>query len=546
MNLQQTADEPTPAVVFRDGLGDRVRAAGQTLEVLLLRPEFMEVAAFEFALRERAARVTAFCDPSFAPIVRVERLAPYVHALAIESARVDGRRLSAVLAEVEAGREPLSFETAAGLLRQLVAAVARLHAHAREVGHGALAPERIILGADGRLVVVEHVLAGALEQLQWPRRRLWRELRVAMPAAAGLPRFDQRADLAQVGAVALALFAGRPLRDEDYPEGVTAVLHEVSDRVARTVPTLATGVASWLVRALQIEGRPFGSMKEAGAALDELIAPGRRVPSPESLSLVPASAVSPERRPPPAEPRRVVPQPISHQPSTLSNRRSASSWWSVLRVTFILVALGATTLAGTVRYLNSATATAETGMRSPRVVAAATRKPARPGAKSADRAKSGAVLIDAELLDAAGSAPVVPEPGWIVVAAPVEMEITERGRAIGVTRAGRLEVAPGWHELEIVNTTLGFRETRHLRVESGGTTPLEIHLPFGVVDLNATPWAEVWLNGERLGETPIGGLSLPIGPHEFVFRHPDLGERRQAVSIKVGESVRLSVDLRRQ
>lgn len=578
-----TTDTASSAVVFLDGLGDRVRAVGgdgQPLEVLRLRPEFMDVAAFEFALRERAARIAGFRDPAFAPIVCVDRVSPLEHAVAVVSSRVGGRRLSALLVEVEARREALTFATAAGLLQQLVAAVARLHARAPDVGHGAIAPERLILDEQGRLVLVEHVLGAALEQLQWPRRRLWRELRVAMPPSAGAPRFDQRADLPQVGAVALALFAGRPLRDEDYPEGLTAVVHEVSERVARAEPTLAVGMSGWLVRALQIESRSFGSMKEAAAALDDVLAPvtrpalrapgsGLRAASavtqrdsrarlkPEaqrqkpvlvarSSSLVPSPIVNPERRAPSAEPRRVAPRSISNQQSPVSNGRNAPSWWSVLRVAFILVALGATTVAGTVRYLKNPPATAEAGIRPARPAARAAGRPARPSAAHTGAATGRTMLIDAELLDATGSAPVARARGWIAVTAPVDVEIAEQGRVLGVTRSGGLEVAPGWHEFEIANPTLGFRETRHLHVTAGGTTPLEIHLPFGLVDLNATPWAEVWLDGERLGETPIGSLSLPIGPHEFVFRHPELGERRQAVSIKVGEAARVSIDLARQ
>ena len=37
-----------------------------------------------------------------------------------------------------------------------------------------------------------------------------------------------------------------------------------------------------------------------------------------------------------------------------------------------------------------------------------------------------------------------------------------------------------------------------------------------------------------IGETPIGNYSLPIGSHEVVLRHPELGERRQTVMVGVG------------
>jgi hypothetical protein len=54
----------------------------------------------------------------------------------------------------------------------------------------------------------------------------------------------------------------------------------------------------------------------------------------------------------------------------------------------------------------------------------------------------------------------------------------------------------------------------------------------------------VWIDGQRVGETPIGNLSVPIGSHEVVFRHPQFGEKRRAISVTLGAPVRLSVDMR--
>jgi hypothetical protein len=69
-------------------------------------------------------------------------------------------------------------------------------------------------------------------------------------------------------------------------------------------------------------------------------------------------------------------------------------------------------------------------------------------------------------------------------------------------------------------------------------------MPQGVINLNATPWAEVWIDGRRIGETPIGNLPIAIGPHEVVFRNPQLGEKHQAVSVTLSAPVRLSVDMK--
>jgi hypothetical protein len=54
----------------------------------------------------------------------------------------------------------------------------------------------------------------------------------------------------------------------------------------------------------------------------------------------------------------------------------------------------------------------------------------------------------------------------------------------------------------------------------------------------------VFIDGQRVGETPIGNLSVPIGPHEVVFRHPQFGEKRHAISVTLSGPVRLSVDMK--
>ena len=78
------------------------------------------------------------------------------------------------------------------------------------------------------------------------------------------------------------------------------------------------------------------------------------------------------------------------------------------------------------------------------------------------------------------------------------------------------------------------------------TTTFKVEWPKGTVAVNAVPWAEVWIDGDRIGETPIGNLSLPIGPHEIVFRHPELGELHHAVTVTLNTPARVSVDLRKK
>jgi hypothetical protein len=136
--------------------------------------------------------------------------------------------------------------------------------------------------------------------------------------------------------------------------------------------------------------------------------------------------------------------------------------------------------------------------------------------------------------------------GWISVSSPIGLQLREGGKVIGTSESDRLMLTAGDHDIEFANDALGFTTRRTVRVTAGKTTATKVDPPTGVLNINAQPWAEVWIDGERVGETPIGNLSKRIGTHEVVFKHPDLGERRETVVIAVGKPARIGVDLRKK
>ncbi|HEX6640021.1 MAG TPA: PEGA domain-containing protein, partial [Thermoanaerobaculia bacterium] len=99
--------------------------------------------------------------------------------------------------------------------------------------------------------------------------------------------------------------------------------------------------------------------------------------------------------------------------------------------------------------------------------------------------------------------------------------------------------------IELVNLGLEFSAARTVQIAAGRTANVSIPLPAGKLSVNAVPWADVSLDGAALGTTPLGDLSVPIGTHELVFRHPQLGERRQTVTVKAQTPARIGIDLRK-
>jgi hypothetical protein len=136
--------------------------------------------------------------------------------------------------------------------------------------------------------------------------------------------------------------------------------------------------------------------------------------------------------------------------------------------------------------------------------------------------------------------------GIVNVATPLPMDIYRAGRLVGTTEADSLMLPLGTHELEFVNDEVGYRVRRSVRVEAGRPASIAMELPRAPLHVNALPWAEVWIDGARIGETPIGNLQQPIGRHEVVFRHPELGERTVSVLVTLKEPARVSADLRKR
>ena len=91
--------------------------------------------------------------------------------------------------------------------------------------------------------------------------------------------------------------------------------------------------------------------------------------------------------------------------------------------------------------------------------------------------------------------------GWIAVFSPVTLDIAENGKAIGTTEQGRLMLSPGRHQLTFTNQEMGYKTTQAVDIEPGEERSVSL-VPTGELSANAMPWAEVWMNGKKVGDTP--------------------------------------------
>ena len=158
-----------------------------------------------------------------------------------------------------------------------------------------------------------------------------------------------------------------------------------------------------------------------------------------------------------------------------------------------------------------------------------------------EEGKTASLFVPLSVQPSAG----VGAAGWIaIVGASADVQLFENGRLLGSNRIDRIMLPVGRHELEIVNESLGFQERRTVQVTAGQVSSIRVKWPTGGLSINAVPWAQAFIDGSLVGETPIANMQVPIGQHEITFRHPQLGERRTSVTVTARETARVGIDLR--
>ena len=260
---------------LEDGLGTRRVETdardGSTVEILDVTPALADTVGFEAALRARAARFSDVTIEGLASVRRIERQGT---TLRVVADHVEGLRLPDLLHEAVRGNIPLPQPAALDLAGQIVRIVSALH-QLPGLAHGAINPAHVVITRAGRVVLTDSVFGAAIEGLQRNREQLWREFRIAMPSSANLPRFDQRADVAQLGATVLAVALGRSLRADEYPRAVNEVViaATLAARPGET-GTSTSALRMWLQQALYLHPRAtFNSAVDAERGYVEVLGP---------------------------------------------------------------------------------------------------------------------------------------------------------------------------------------------------------------------------------------------------------------------------------
>jgi hypothetical protein len=569
--------EPRQAL-FKDGLGTRYRRDGSDgpLDVLVLRDTFASIPSFEFLIRERINRLAHIRSDSFARVLDLEHV-PDGAKLAIVSKAIPGVRLSRMLAVAEQNLLPLDIESALYLVQQLLGAMAELHGDAPDACHGTLAAERVVVTPDGNLVIVEHVLGAALGQLRHSPERYWKELRIALPMAVTAPQLDRRADVAQIGMIALALVLGRPITDDEYPEKISSLANGTFGLGGSFEP-IPEWLRNWLSQALSLEPtRWFASCVEARDAFDVGLKAAGIAPSAEKLDAFPREYGLVDRPTPATGPTLVTTPPPSAAPAPVQPKSTPAPTPTVpaasgiaekekekkekekekVRIVEPAPSLGSAfpsesprfgaTSSRTTRDEESemppthkspwAAAAGESVMNRPRIIAAAVVVVAL---------MSGGVFAARRYFSAPTA--TVPVTGTVVVNTdPAGAAVVIDGEAHGATPVtATLKTGP--HTIEL-STKDGVRRTMTVNVTANQQLSQFIEMPkaaAGTGDLQVRtdpPGARVVVDGQTRGTSPVTVKDLAPGSHVVVLSN-DLGSVNEDVTIQPGATASLVVPLK--
>jgi hypothetical protein len=137
--------------------------------------------------------------------------------------------------------------------------------------------------------------------------------------------------------------------------------------------------------------------------------------------------------------------------------------------------------------------------------------------------------------------------GRLIVNVPFPAQIYVDDALVDTAPGAEIPVSPGVHRVRVVwlprdKTPPPAPQEFTIEVSPGQAVTLPVTPPMPArLYVNSWPWSEVWVDGQRHGETPTV-MTLPAGPHELEFRRPDGRSYRVPVELPADGVLRVGYD----
>jgi hypothetical protein len=134
----------------------------------------------------------------------------------------------------------------------------------------------------------------------------------------------------------------------------------------------------------------------------------------------------------------------------------------------------------------------------------------------------------------------LPANGYLSVRVDPSTEIFVDGESKGVAPLGQIQLSAEDHSLRLSHQDYFGAITDQVRIRGGETlTKTYSFSDLGYLQVVVQPWAEVYIDGRYVGQTPFSKIKVTVGKHTVMLRHPQLGEKRAVVEIQSNETTRL-------
>jgi hypothetical protein len=127
------------------------------------------------------------------------------------------------------------------------------------------------------------------------------------------------------------------------------------------------------------------------------------------------------------------------------------------------------------------------------------------------------------------------KPAMLSVESEQPGDVFVDGRKVGPAPQ-KLRVSPGSHSVQIANASLGRSRVSRVMARAGETASVRETFETGRLNVSVTPWADVFLDGVAIGQTPLAGRAVAAGPHTLKLSSPS-GEKSLQVDVPKGQSV---------
>jgi hypothetical protein len=159
--------------------------------------------------------------------------------------------------------------------------------------------------------------------------------------------------------------------------------------------------------------------------------------------------------------------------------------------------------------------------------------------RSQDRRPAGERELERQsepVATAEPSSAVSPSAQLLIVVEPWA-ELWIDGMKAGETPLSEIPVSAGSHEIVLINPTIVGVIRDSVQTRSGETLRKSYSFhDAGLLRVIVNPWADVYVDGRKVGQTPMDDVKVPVGTHTVELRHPSHGQRVREVQVRRGET----------